>query len=373
MRFTLILLLALFAGTVFGQAPVIDSMLIDESKGILSVYGDFGTAQGKVWCDSVELPVLSWGASLVTATIADTGKGSAGGVEVSARGYRSASRVLTAWKAYSHWIGEDSWTTYHWRYDIHSFLKTDKTRSHLVMGGGSIKMKTVFDCAVDSIYCVFVSGLTSRFFASRFYEIETNGNPTWEGYGSTLFAPPRDACLLLMSPNLILPKKDSIVDKSSASFSWNAIEFFSKYKLQLSDSSVFDKELVIDSVVTSLALVVDNLEKNTKYYWRVCGVNTEGESRWSEVWSFTTGISTDVKLERTKSISLACYPNPGTNELTIVTAEPTGLLLYDVTGKIIKSEQTLSNETKWDVSLLPNGTYILGTSSGEMQVVQIVN
>lgn len=101
-------------------------------------------------------------------------------------------------------------------------------------------------------------------------------------------------------------------------------------------------------------------------------MNTEGESRWSDVWSFTTGTSTDVKQERAKSMSLACYPNPAMNELTIVTPEPTRLLLYDVTGKIVKSEQVTSTQTKWDVSLLPNGTYILGTSRGEMHVVRIV-
>jgi hypothetical protein len=154
------------------------------------------------------------------------------------------------------------------------------------------------------------------------------------------------------------------------------------YHIQLSKDSLVNGQraaqaqqgfsYIVDSIVSSLDFTLLPLEKNTKYYWRVCGVNTEGESRWSEVWSFTTGTSTDVKQERAKGTSLVCYPNPAMNELTIVTSEPTRLLLYDVTGKIIKSEQTLSNETKWDVSLLPNGTYILGTSHGEMQVVQIV-
>ena len=153
------------------------------------------------------------------------------------------------------------------------------------------------------------------------------------------------------------------------------------YHIQLSKDSLINGQragqaqqgvaYIVDTIVSSLDFALPPLEKNTKYYWRVCGVNTEGESRWSDVWSFTTGTSTDVKAEAVRK-ELRIYPNPATSELTVVTPEPTRLLLYDVTGKIIKSEQTTSNETKWDVSLLPNGTYILGTSGGQMQVVQIV-
>jgi len=140
MRITLFLILALIAGTAFAQAPVIDSMLIDESKGILSVYGSFGTAQGKVWCDNLELPVLTWSDSLVTATILDTGKGSAGEVVVETLDGSSKGVIISKWNAkveynaiHSMSQGAEEGTKAYfylsWRYDIHSVLKsTSKAR-----------------------------------------------------------------------------------------------------------------------------------------------------------------------------------------------------------------------------------------------------
>ena len=205
---------------------------------------------------------------------------------------------------------------------------------------------------------------------------------TWDS-NKIVFAPPLKAIALVNNPSIIAPKNElTNLGTNDILLQWDPLKYMDAYHIQLSKDSLINEQragqaqqgvtYIVDTIVSSLDFLLPPLEKNTKYYWRVCGVNTEGESRWSEVWSFTTGTSTDVKQERAKNISLACYPNPAMNELTIVTTEPTRLLLYDVTGKIIKSEQTTSRQTKWDVSLLLNGTYILGSSSGEMLVVQIV-
>jgi hypothetical protein len=436
MRNTLILLLFLFAVSAFAQQPVIDSMLIDESKGILSVYGDFGTAQGKVWCDSVELPVLSWSASLITATIPDTGKGSAGGVVVEGIGGGSEARYITLWTSHvefesGHISGprvDHTKAGYflYWRYDIHSILKSlnkDRVLSFALISvsrDSQLSTYYVFDTLktydsvsrnplIEQVYFdltkmevdVFIDLLVSKFWGSfvqpgffldsnlnvvNFYKGESNSGSSYAmkwGPSSAVSAPPLNAIALQNNPSIIAPKDEqSNLGNDDILLQWDTLKYMDVYHIQLSKDSLINGQhagqaqqafrYIVDTIVSSLDFTLPPLEKNTKYYWRVCGMNTEGESRWSDVWSFTTGTSTDVKQERAESTSLTCYPNPAMNELTIVTTEPTRLLLYDVTGKIIKSEQATSNQTKWDVSLLPNGTYILGTSSGDMQVVQIV-
>jgi hypothetical protein len=47
------------------QPPLIDSMLVDEDKSDLYIYGDFGAVQGKVWVDSVEMNVRNWTDSVI--------------------------------------------------------------------------------------------------------------------------------------------------------------------------------------------------------------------------------------------------------------------------------------------------------------------
>lgn len=242
-------------------------------------------------------------------------------------------------------------------------------------------------------YEVNISGYEFIIPIDSLYQLKTDtveeGDIVFDGYrkttqirGTQSFLPYK-VITLSFNPSVIAPKdKRTDLGTDDILLKWNPLNYMDAYHVQLSKDSLINGQragqaqqgftYIVDTIVSSLDFQLPPLEKNTKYYWRVCGVNTEGESRWSDVWSFTTGASMDVKQERASSISLACYPNPTMNELTIVTTEPTRLLLYDVTGKIIKSEQATSNQTKWDVSLLPNGTYILGSSSGEMQVVQIV-
>jgi hypothetical protein len=461
MRNTIILLFALFAGTVFAQAPVIDSMLIDESKGILSVYGDFGAAKGKVWCDSVELPVLSWSDTLVTATIPDTGKGSAGGVVVEDIGGVSSTRLISQWKgsiSETHFLhaSRDALTQksfgFTLRLDLSSLLQTGGVRttkvnsltkqfaledrhapydpiygyevswelkSSVYVNNADTVHTKGFTCTAEfsvpskiilfkikdikglignisgssnsSQYEYSINDYTTGISLDSFYNIisyyyrQDKGNYSYDEFsrgGAQIFVPYKTIAIKY-NPSIIAPKDDrDNLGTDDILLQWNALKYMDAYHVQLSKDSLVNGQksgqeqqsitFVVDTIVTSLDFQLPHLEKSTKYYWRVCGVNTEGESRWSDVWSFTTGTSTDVKQEQAKSISLACYPNPATSELTIVTTEPTRLLLYDVTGKIVKSEQATSGETKWDVSLLPNGTYILGTSSGQMQVVQIV-
>ena len=80
------------------QPPQIDSMLVDEAKKELQIFGSFGFAKGSVWVDSVKLQIKNWSDTLIYAAISDTGRGTAGPVVVGGRGYQSESKVLTLWE-----------------------------------------------------------------------------------------------------------------------------------------------------------------------------------------------------------------------------------------------------------------------------------
>jgi hypothetical protein len=108
----------LLAQAAFGQSLKIDSLRVIESKGELVIHGAFGTTPGNVYIDSLSNAVISWTDSNIVATIPDTGKGSAGLVQVESQLNFSNSRMLSRWRGsrkYSdvttHPSGNDGATT----------------------------------------------------------------------------------------------------------------------------------------------------------------------------------------------------------------------------------------------------------------------
>jgi len=54
------------------------------------------------------------------------------------------------------------------------------------------------------------------------------------------------------------------------------------------------------------------------------------------------------------------YPNPMDDSLNILTNGPVGIMVYDITGKLviqIRKNQTHKGLNQLDVSLLPSGIY----------------
>jgi hypothetical protein len=122
---------------VFAQTPVIDSLLINESKGVLSVYGKFGVLQGITTCDGVQLPIISWSDSLISATIPDTGIGSHGPVVVDVNGQESDEQMISFWEGrvyndYYSSVGTSSLSfggelLFTLRMDLQSIVKSNST------------------------------------------------------------------------------------------------------------------------------------------------------------------------------------------------------------------------------------------------------
>jgi hypothetical protein len=81
--------------------PTIEKLEIYESstdaKSILQIYGSFGTREGKVTVNEIEMDNVQWSPSVITCSIPDGGQGYAGEVIVSVHDLHSNPVPLTSW------------------------------------------------------------------------------------------------------------------------------------------------------------------------------------------------------------------------------------------------------------------------------------
>lgn len=96
-----------------------------------------------------------------------------------------------------------------------------------------------------------------------------------------------------------------------------------------------------------------------------------------------TAFKNSIEANKVKNqpfFNFSAYPNPSSKELIINLILPeihnTKILLYNLKGKIAKeqivSRETGENRIMWDISDLPNGTYILGLITQKEQKSQII-
>ena len=184
------------------------------------------------------------------------------------------------------------------------------------------------------------------------------------------FPPSKATLALWYKPNLILPLSGTVFSFNNITkLIWDSLSLMTGYHVQVSTDSLF-KTITIDTTISSLNMSLPVLKGLTQYFWRVAGINSEGESRWSDVWNFTTGINADVQSAQSSTFSLAVYPNPAADKLNISYSSPNGdvnLSLYDLLGnKVLTVSQESDATGKVELSLagLPNGEYFLELKSG---------
>jgi len=186
------------------------------------------------------------------------------------------------------------------------------------------------------------------------------------------FPQPNNILQLWHKPNLISPFSGSFFSfKDNVILLWDSLSLMSGYHIQISTDSLFDTNF-IDTIISSLTTPIYSLHGLIKYYWRVAGVNSEGESRWSDVWYFSTGATADVK-NFSNSSTISISPNPAANEITIryftSEASKASIEIYDLLGNKITSADNNNpsageHQMKFDASRLPLGMYILKLRSG---------
>lgn len=117
------------------------------------------------------------------------------------------------------------------------------------------------------------------------------------------------------------------------------------------------------STVTEYAFDVNNLE-NGLYYFRLIQEDFDGNISYSETVEATIGLNAD----KTKML---IYPNPSTGIVNLKLSgqelEPMTIMVYNSTGKMVKSTKINTNYastivTKLELTSLANGTYFIKTS-----------
>jgi hypothetical protein len=84
--------------------PVVDSLNIDESKGVIELWGKFGL-DNQVVIQYTQLPLQISTPSYIRCTIPDAGAGACGEVRVYSAGKSSAPRLITQWSmVISNWF-----------------------------------------------------------------------------------------------------------------------------------------------------------------------------------------------------------------------------------------------------------------------------
>jgi hypothetical protein len=90
------------------------------------------------------------------------------------------------------------------------------------------------------------------------------------------------------APTLVSPPNSATCQAVNLTFSWNNPGGATSYRLQVDNNSDLSSPYYDQSGLTATSQLVNGLNINTTYYWRVNATNSIGTSSWSSVWSFTT-------------------------------------------------------------------------------------
>jgi hypothetical protein len=340
MRIAAFLFILFLAIPGSAQPPAIDSMLIDESKGVLSIYGKFGTVSGRVFCDSMQLPIMNWSDTLVHTFIPDSGKGSAGPVIIFTGAEQSNARIISLWSGlysftndYPRHFDAANKLFFRIRTDLHSFL-IHRTKQ-------LIPVDVMSTSKLECDYRDLTPGSTIQDF--RTLPLFSDGGRADSSFHCS-----------------------ASIDLTSRILKINVTQIFGTEPECAVD---FKDDLPLDSVYQ----LVDFFHEKSG------GPGSTFRELKADSTLFPLPVNAlSVHIGNGVQMGFLVYPNPASKELSIryTTTQntPTKLLLYDMNGKLcsVMSVASGANELRYDVSALAAGSYILGLIASKEQRTQIV-
>ncbi len=174
------------------------------------------------------------------------------------------------------------------------------------------------------------------------------------------------------------PADNSKTTNNDVDIKWGKDQFAVSYDLQLANSGQFDAF----SIVHDLKAIKDTIYKfrdnklraDTKFFWRVRGVNQAGNGTWSNVTSFTSGGVSSIELTEKFGISFSqndseiTLSNLGINEKFL------DIKVYNYNGELQQHHNLiLITEKMIDISKLANGVYFVFINTNGKEVVQSIN
>ena len=120
-----------------------------------------------------------------------------------------------------------------------------------------------------------------------------------------------------------------------------------------------------------------SLTVDTRYFWRVAGINSEGVSRWSGYRRFTTDVQVSVPFAKEEVSRLTLFPNPATREVEYIfdgdiDENLAEVSIFNILGEQKKIETVRFSKGTLQIDELPPGTYIVRFRSGLKESHQIL-
>ncbi len=95
-------------------------------------------------------------------------------------------------------------------------------------------------------------------------------------------------------PTLQTPTDGSTEQETTLTLNWNEPQYASTYTLDVATDQQFSNTIFSESGITTTSKEISGLNPGTIHYWRVKAANSNGESAYSNVWSFTTKLTDPV-------------------------------------------------------------------------------
>lgn len=142
---------------------------------------------------------------------------------------------------------------------------------------------------------------------------------------------------------------------------WDEVPNATRYHVQVSKSVTFLAP-VVDEVVGTNSIVINDLVIYQKYYWRVKPMSEANTCEsYSSYWTFTTGLP--IGTTEPESFTLSIYPNPTTSgtplTLDISLSDDAIVRLSDMSGREEWSVVLKQGVHSVQPSAVASGVYVL--------------
>jgi hypothetical protein len=160
-----------------------------------------------------------------------------------------------------------------------------------------------------------------------------------------------------VSPALTSPSDGLTCQATDITLNWNTSAYALSYNVQLDNNADFSSP-VIDATMAGTSRYVAGLAENTKYYWRVRGINPAGNGNFSATRSFTTApASPPPPPLASPNGGAVCQPT----SLTLDWSNASGAASYSVQ---VDNNQDFSSPVVNQSGITSSEYYVSGLSGG---------
>jgi hypothetical protein len=165
---------------------------------------------------------------------------------------------------------------------------------------------------------------------------------------------------LIPKPILLSPDDNAIEIDTSGLLIWHSVTNIGEYNIELSHNYSFSSPIIHETVTADTMFIYNNLDFETKYYWRVRAVKSDTLSDWSDIWSFTTKQAITVEEEKSKMQNIMV--NDGILRINSKGIDFKDISIYNLSGQRMQLDAKTEfneDETIINISNFPDGVYFL--------------